>query len=229
MNKYKKLIIFGLGDLAKIAYEYFDRDTEYEVSGFTVDDGFLDTPLFCGLPVLPFSSVEHIMTAEAHGMFCAIVYGNLNRDRQKKCEEIKAKGYKLASYISPHSLVSPTAIIGEHCFIFENNVIQSDVTIGNNVILWSGNHVGHGTKIEDDNFISSHCVISGHCYIGSNCFIGVNSTLANNTVLGKESWVSHGSVISRTIPQNSFIKSVESEIVPLNEKALARSLERARR
>jgi len=95
--------------------------------------------------------------------------------------------------------------------------------------MWSGNHCGHSTKIYDDCFISSHVVISGHCRIGPNTFIGVNSALANNTDVGKESWISHGSILSGIVPPNSFVKSVQSEVVPLNEQALARSLDRNRR
>lgn len=230
ISKTKNLLIFGTGDLARIAYEYFTKDSEYVVNGFVVDAEYIESEEFCGLPLIPFENIENFYPKhpEQCHVYVAIVYGNLNRDRQKKCEEIKAKGYKLASYISPHAFVSSTATIGEHCFIFENNVIQSNVTIGNNVILWSSNHVGHDTQIEDHNFISSHVVISGHCRIGSNCFVGVNSTLANNTVLGEGSWVSHGSILSGNIPANSFVKSVQSEVVPLNEKALSRALERAK-
>ena len=88
---------------------------------------------------------------------------------------------------------------------------------------------GHHSRIHDNIFISSHVVVSGHCNIGSNTFIGVNSTLANNTVIGKESWISHGAVLGGNIPANSFVKPPQSEWVELNEKALARALERARR
>ncbi len=229
-SKTKKLIIFGAGDLAHIAYEYFERDTEYEVVAFTVDQGYMpegitNPPLL----VFPFEEVENSFPSERYEIFVAMVYGNMNRDRAAKCEHAKFKGYKLASYISPHAFVSPSAKIGEHCFIFENNVIQTGVTIEGNCILWSGNHIGHHSKINSSCFISSHVVVSGHCEIGSNCFLGVNSTMANNTTIGKETWVSPGAIMSGDIPSNSLVRPVtgDTEVVPLNERALARSLARA--
>ena len=229
MPKSKRVILFGTGDLALIAHEYFTNDSDYEVVAFTVDREYLEYTQLGGLPVVPFDDVHIHFPPDSHEMHVCIVYGNLNRLRAATCGYAKGKGYKLASYVSSRAFVSPSANIGEHCFIFENNVIQSFVTIGDNCILWSGNHIGHHSHIENNVFVSSHVVISGHCHIGRNSFLGVNSTLANNTVIGKESWVSHGALISGIIPPNAFIKSIQSEAVPLNEAALFRALERARR
>lgn len=229
MHKYKKLILFGTGDLAKIACEYFTRDTNYKVVAFTVDREYLKEETLMGLPVIPFNEVNDKYPPAVHEMHVCIVYDNLNRNRAVKCKEAKFKGYTLASYISPHAFVAPTALIGEHVFIFENNVIQDFVEIGDRVIMWSGNHVGHSSKIGNDVFISSHVVVSGHCFVDSNVFIGVNSTLANNTIIGKESWISHASILSGVIPDHYIVKPIQSEALPLNEAALFRSLERARR
>lgn len=225
----KKLVLFGTGDLAQIAEEYFNKDSDYEVVAFTVDRAYMKEKEFCGLPVIPFDEIQEKYPPDSHEMHVCIVYDNLNRNRAAKVTHAKAKGYTMASYISSRAFVSPSAKLGEHVFIFENNVIQSFVEIGDNAILWSGNHVGHHSVIESDVFISSHCVISGHCHIGKNVFLGVNSTLANNTTIGKESWVSHDCVINGNVPEHSMVKSPRSEIIELNEAALMRALERARK
>lgn len=246
ISKTKRLIIFGLGDLAKIACEYFTNDSKYEVLAFAIDEGYIpESKNFCGLPVLPFNSLkinfpshdikyesENInLNYQAPEIFVAMVYNNMNRDRASVCERVKHRKYKLATYISSHAFVSPNASIGENCFIFENNVIQTGTTIEDNCILWSGNHIGHHSTIKKDCFISSHVVVSGHCTIESNCFIGVNSTMANNTTIGHDTWVSHGSIMSGNIPPHSMVKPVtgNTEVTPLNERALSRSLERNKR
>lgn len=226
MSKSKKLILFGLGDLAVIAHEYFTNDSQYEVVGFTVNEAHIEDKEFCGLPVVAFEEVEEYFPPERHDMHVCIVYGSLNRDRQRICTEAKDKRYNLASYVSSRSFVSPSSKIGEHAFIFEDNTIQPHVRIGDNVILWSGNHVGHHSIIGNNVFLSSHIVVSGHCHIGDNSFVGVNSTLANNTVIGAESWVMHGAIVSGNIPPKSFIKTMQSEVQPLNETALFRALQR---
>ncbi len=228
--KTKKIILFGTGDLAQIAKLYFERDTCYEVAGFTVDDKYLKENILMDLPVVPFSSVTTTFSPQTHDMHVCLIYNDLNRLRARKCKEAEEKGYKLASYISSAAFVAPTAKLGKHCFIFENNVIQDFVEIGENHISWSGNHYGHSSKIEDNVFVSSHVVISGHCRVGSNCFIGVNSTLANGSIVGRESWISHGSILGGEIPSHSMVTSpVRSSVTALNEEALAKALEKARR
>jgi sugar O-acyltransferase (sialic acid O-acetyltransferase NeuD family) len=228
-GKSRRLIIFGLEDLADLAFEYFSGDSHYEVVGFTVDGAYRSVEEKFGLPVVPFESVETAFPPESCDMFAAIVYGKLNRVRAEVCERIKAKGYKLASYISSHSFVWRNVKLGEHCFVFEDNTIQPFVTIGDNVILWSGNHIGHHSRIGNHCFITSHVVVSGWCEIGAYSFLGVNATLANNTRIGEGCWISHGATLSGDVPGGSLVKSTSSECVPLNEALLFRSLERASR
>ena len=54
----KKIIVFGVGEFADIAYYYFTHDTDIEVASFTVEPGYIDEDSFNGLPVIPFDEVE---------------------------------------------------------------------------------------------------------------------------------------------------------------------------
>lgn len=226
--KKKKLIIFGVQDFAQIAYEYFTHDSEYEVVAFTVDAEYVTSLGFCGLPLISFEALPLAFPPEDHEMYCAVVYGNLNRDREAICKRAKDAGYRLASYVSSRAFVWPNVKMGEHNFIFENNTVQPFVTLGDNNILWSGNHAGHHSILGNNIFVSSHVVISGWCNIGNHCFLGVNSTLGNNTVVGKDSWISMGAIVNGVIPDHSFVRSLSSDVSILNDRALFRSLERAR-
>ncbi len=227
--KTRRIVIFGLEDFADIAYEYFTHDSAYEVVGFTVDRDFLDREETHGLPVIPFDELEAKFAPGDTDVYVAIVYGKLNRIREEICNRVKAKGFRLGSYVSSRAFVWHNATIGEHCFIFEDNTIQPYASIGNNVILWSGNHVGHHSRIGDHCFLTSQVVVSGWSSIGTHCFIGVNSTLANNTHVGDGCWINHGTCISGDVPPKSLVKSVGSEVLPLNEAALFRGLARASR
>lgn len=227
--KSRKLIIFGLEDFADLAFEYFTHDSSYEVIGFTVDAAYRTTENKFGLPVVPFEEVEAAFPPDSCELFAAVVYGKLNRLRADICARAKAKGYRLASYVSSRAFVWHNVTFGEHCFVFEDNTIQPFVAIGDNVVLWSGNHIGHHSRLGSHCFLTSHVVVSGWCEIGSNCFIGVNATLANNTRIGEACWVGHGTTMSGEVPAGSLVKSVSSEIGPLNEAALFRSLARASR
>jgi sugar O-acyltransferase (sialic acid O-acetyltransferase NeuD family) len=191
----KRLVIFGTGDIAQLAHYYFSSESDYEVAGFTVDAAFLKAPTFCGLPVVPFEDVLERFPPVGFEMFVALSYSRLNAVRKEKYLAAKAKGYRLASFVSPTATVRNDGQIGENCFVFEDNTIQPFVRIGNNVTLWSGNHIGHHSTIKDHCFIASHVVVSGGVEIGEQCFVGVNATLRDHIRIGDRCVVGAGALL----------------------------------
>ena len=191
----KRLVIFGFGEIAELAHFYFSRESEYEVSAFTVDAAYLTETTFCGVPVVAFEEAVKQYTPEQCEYFVAIGYSKLNEVRKEKYMAVKAMGYNFASYISSRATVLNDGRIGENCFIFEDNTIQPFVTIGNNVTLWSGNHIGHHTTIRDHCFITSHAVVSGGVEIGEQCFIGVNATLRDHIKIGEKCVIGAGAIL----------------------------------
>ncbi len=190
-----KIIIFGIGDNAQLAYYYLSKDTEHEIVAFTVDGEFITGETFCDLPVCDFKNIENIYSPMEYKMFVAIGYTQVNQLRAAKYLEAKQKGYELISYISPRATIYDNVLVGENCFILEDNTIQPFVIIGNNVVLWSGNHIGHHSTVGDHCFITSHVVISGRTSIGAYTFIGVNSTLRDHINIGKYCVIGAGSII----------------------------------
>ena len=212
MAKTKKLIIVGDSAFAEIAFEYFDADSDYEIVAFSVEREFLKRQELLGRPVLAFEDIEATLEPAAHEIYVATVYTQLNRLRTRLAAAAKAKGYRLASYVSSRAFVWRNVQLGEHCFIFEDNTVQPFVTLGDNVVLWSGNHVGHHSTIRSNCFVSSHVVISGFCDIGENCFLGVNSTISNNVTVGRDNWIGPGSVVMRDTKDGDFFSAKSSEI-----------------
>ncbi|MBT2342243.1 MULTISPECIES: acetyltransferase [Pseudomonas] len=207
----KKLVIFGSGDIAELAYFYFNTDSTYEVVAFTVDASYISNPVFCGLPVIAFESIANHYSREHHEMFIALSYSKLNAVRKEKYSVAKALGYTLASYVSSHATVLNEGRIGDNCFILEDNTIQPFVTIGNNITLWSGNHVGHHSTISDHTFIASHVVISGGVHIGEQCFIGVNATLRDHIKVADRCVIGAGTLLLADAEQEGVFIGTATE------------------
>lgn len=200
----KKLIIVGDSAFAEIAYEYFKYDSEYEPVSFAVEKEFLSKTSLFNLPVVPIEDLENMFHPEEHEVFVAITYTQMNTLRERLFLTLKAKGYKLASYVSSKAFVWRNVQIGENCFIFEDNTIQPFVEIEDNCVLWSGNHIGHHGKVKKNCFISSHVCISGFCEIGENTFIGVNSTISNNVIIGAYNWIGPDVTIMKNTNKDEF-------------------------
>ena len=192
-----KLVIFGAGDIARLAHFYFNRDSDHEVVAFTVDQKYREAETFLDLPLVSFEEVSTRYPAGEYQMFVALSYAKMNKLREEKYHQAKEQGYQLVSYVSSRCSFLTDHPVGDNCFILEDNTIQPFVKIGNNVTLWSGNHIGHDATIEDHCFLASHIVVSGYVRIGNNCFIGVNATLRNSITIAPETLIGAGAVIMK--------------------------------
>jgi sugar O-acyltransferase (sialic acid O-acetyltransferase NeuD family) len=192
-----KLVIFGAGDIARLAHFYFRTDSPHEVVAFTVDAAYRQGETFQDLPLVDFETLPTRYPPGEYQLFIALSYAQMNQVREAKYHAAKALGYTLASYVSSRCTYLSETPPGDNAFILEDNTIQPFVTIGSDVTLWSGNHIGHDSTIADHVFIASHVVVSGHVHIGPNCFLGVNATLRNTITLAPKTLVGAGAVIMK--------------------------------
>ena len=209
-----KLVLFGAGDIARLARYYFSTDSEHDVVAFTVDAAYRTADQFEELPLVAVEEVAARYPPPDFKMFVALSYTGMNRVRAEKYAQMKTLGYDLVSYVSSRcSYLSPYQP-GDNCFILEDNTIQPFVRIGNDVTLWSGNHIGHDSTIGDHCFISSHVVVSGHVDIGPSCFIGVNATLRNSISIAERTLIGAGAVIMKNTRPGSVYPGPRAERIP---------------
>jgi sugar O-acyltransferase (sialic acid O-acetyltransferase NeuD family) len=202
----KGVVIFGTGDIARLAHHYFTKDSPHQVAAFTVDRAFQKGDRFLDKPVVPFEEVAQAYPPSEYSMFVALSYAGMNTLRAAKFDDATRLGYELVSYVSSRCSFLTEHPVGRNCFILEDNTVQPFVRIGENVTLWSGNHIGHDSVIEDHCFISSHVVVSGHVRVGPYCFIGVNATLRNGITLAASTLIGAGAVVMKdTAPEGVYL------------------------
>ena len=210
----KKLVIFGAGDIARLAHHYFTHDSPHEVAAFVVDRAFRQGDAFQGLPLVDAEDVTDRFPPSDYDMFVAMSYAKMNAVRAEKYATMKAAGYRLVSYVSSRCSYLSQTPPGDNCFILEDNTVQPFVTIGNNVTLWSGNHIGHDVTIEDHCFITSHVVVSGWVRIGTRSFIGVNATVRNSITIAAETLIGAGAIIMKNTKPKQVYMPERAKLFP---------------
>lgn len=202
----EKLVIIGDGETAELAFDYFSRDYDFEIVGFSAEKDFIRNKTLFGLPVVPLENVEQHFSPKHHKAFVAVSYTQLNRVRAKLYKTAKTKSYTLCSYVSPKAFIAKNVELGDNCFVFENASLQYGVKLGCNVTVWSGCSVGHHSTVGDNCFLASQVAVSGFCEIGENCFLGVNSCTVPNVKIGADCVVGAGAVvISNAAPQKIYV------------------------
>ncbi len=201
-----KLVIFGTGDISRLAHNYFTRDSEHQVAAFTVDHNYRHSDSFLDLPLVDFKDIVRHYPPKNFNMFIAISYAGLNQVRSAKYYQAKEKGYNLASYISSRCSNLTEYPIGDNAFILEDNTIQPFVKIGSNVTIWSGGNIGHDSVIDDHCFLASHIAVSGHVHISEYCFLGINATLRNSITIAPRTIIGAGALIMKdTVEEGVYV------------------------
>ena len=211
----KPILIYGIGEIARIAFEYFSEDSPYSVSGFIADSEFIprDSMVF-GLKVIDAREIGLSVNPEDYNIFVAFSGVSLSYPRSNKVTELARLGFTLPSYVSSYAFIASDACIGSNVMIFEHNTIQSEVTIEDSTIVWSGNHIGHQTSIGTGCFITSHVCIGGRTRVGNNSYFGMNSTVRDKLVIGPNSVIGSNSYVSKNFLGNGVAFGTPAKLVP---------------
>lgn len=210
-----RVVVFGAGRAADVAYRYLTRDSEHEICAFAVDRAYRKTSELRGLPVVDFEDVErHYPTAEFR-MFVPLGFQSMNQLRADKYLAAKAKGYGFISYVSSKVSGLERPEVGENCFILENNTFNLDVKIGNNVTIWTANHVGDLTTIGDHAWLSSMAGISGSVTICPFAFVGVGAVISNNVTIAARSFIGANVLIAQDTEEGGVYLAAGAKKAPL--------------
>jgi sugar O-acyltransferase (sialic acid O-acetyltransferase NeuD family) len=205
MSTKNKVVIFGLGDFARVAMSYFGSDSPHEVVAFTAHQEYIKDPLLRGKPVVPFERLEESYPPETHLLFLAVGFKNVNKARAALFDLCQARGYRLISYISSKAIRSEESAVGDNCFILENTVIQPFVKIGHDVVIWGGGFIGHDSTIGDHCFIAPSAAISGNVTIGAYSFIGINATVRDGITIAPGCIIGAGvTILKDTLPDHVY-------------------------
>jgi sugar O-acyltransferase (sialic acid O-acetyltransferase NeuD family) len=213
-----KVVIFGCGQGADIAFRYLANDSPHEICGFAVDKAYLDKSRFHDLPVVAYETVEEVFPPNTHKLFIPLGFQKMNRLRAEKYLNARSRGYGFVSYVNSSIFRVTPIVVGENCFILENQSINLDVRIGNNVVIWSGNQIGDRSVIEDHVWITSQVAIAGDVTIGENSFLGINSTISNNVVLAPGTFVGANALITKNTVRNAVYLVEGSKALPMDSE-----------
>ncbi len=194
----KKLIIYGIGNLAHYISYVFEKDSEFEVVAYCIEEKLFENPNFEQKPVIKLEEITENFSTEEYSIFIAV--GD-NVIRKRIYNYVKALDYSMASFISSKAITWDNLIIGENTFIDEGCKIHPFVTIGDNSIIMFST-IGHHVRIGNNNLLSVS-TLGGSVRIGDDSFIGMNSVIKQNVIIGDKNIIGMGCVIENDTLENS--------------------------
>ena len=216
----KNLIIFGTGKIAEAVSYFFERDSDYAICAYIVDDAFVSSETFLSEPVIRLSEFDGKFKPAEYEMFVAVGYQSMNQLRTSKYEYFKKLGYSFASYISP--LVKGNFTIGENTIVMDHSMIQPCVNFGNNVFVWGGAMVGHHAIIEDNCWLTGGCQVGGIAKIGQSTFLGLGAIVGHEILVGEKCMLGAGTLTCKSIKSGTVLIAPNTEPHRLNSDQFTR-------
>lgn len=199
----KPLLIFGAGKIGEAVSYYFNRDSDYDIVAYVVDDAFVVKDSFLDKPLIKLSEVLEKYPIEKYTAFIATGYQGINSLRTSKYEHFKNLGYNFASYVSPY--VKGDFTYGENTIIMDGAIIQPCAKLGNNVFIWGGAMIGHHAEIKDHCWLTGGCLIGGITILGESTFVGLGAAIGNEIVIGKKCMIGAQTLITKSIEDKKVL------------------------
>ncbi len=212
-----KLVIFGSGNFASLAWYVLKHDSPHEVVGFTVNAAWCKTSTHHDLPLVPFESLEQYFPPAETALMVPLGWADCNRLRAARYAEAKERGYTFATYVSSRAMVWPDLNVGENSMIYEGAIVQPFAKIGTSCILRTGSHVSHHAVLGDNVFLAAHAVVAGNAVIGDRCFLGLNSTIRDGVTLAPGCVVAAGALVTADTEPDGLYVGVPARRRPLPE------------
>lgn len=212
----KKVVVFGTSKLSELMYYYLTHDDRYELSAFSVDDGYYNSDSFMGMPVIRSSELTSAYPPEEYSIVMTMGYSSMNELRKDKFWHFKSRGYEIETYCHPSSVIL-TDKIGEGCIILENCTVGAFCELGCSNIIYPSTTIAHHTHIGDFNFFSVECAVAGDVNIKNNCFFGVNCTVRDSITVEDHTLVGAGAYISKST--ESYGVYTPAKTVKLDKKS----------
>jgi sugar O-acyltransferase (sialic acid O-acetyltransferase NeuD family) len=214
----KPIVLFGAGKIAEVILYFFRNHSDREVVACTADREYLPASPWNDLPVVDFAKIQETHPPADFDVFVALGYQDLNGLRTKKCDEARAMGYVLPSYVHPQSGLPLDCEHGDNCFIMNNVLIHPRVRLGNNVFVWGGAMVGHHSVIGDNCWLTSCCNVSGVVTLGKNCFLAVNSTIAHAVRVGDDCFIGANALVTKCTDDKEVYLAESTKPFRLNSR-----------
>ncbi len=191
------VLIFGAGNLGKIALDIFNRNNivvyglldddkalhnqeigDVLILGDTDDDGFLK---LIGQKTEAFVALENIREKKK------IIEMLVNRRKVMPVNAVHNTAVVSAeafighgNLVAARAVINPHATVGNHCIIHASAIVDVNAVIGDFVQIGAGAIINSEVNVEEGVFIGSGAIIVSGVKIGKNARIGAGSVVIEN-------------------------------------------------
>lgn len=213
----KKIIMIGNGNYSDTLRYYIETITDWKLVAYA--DEFVEgkDSQHKELPFINLSLIPDVFPEDEYEVILGVGYHNMNENRKRIYEKMKAMGYKMPNLIHPTAILNNTKM-GDANIIMSNCVFEPNAVMGSNIIMWDAVLIGHNTCIGNHSHFAAVSMIAGNCKVGENCFLGNHATIKDGGILADYTLVGAGAYVSKNTKPYDVVVPARS-VVLVNHKS----------
>ncbi len=203
----EKIVILGMGGHAESLVDILERQREYEIAGYVVNDQASEKS-GCSYPILGNDGdLERIYQSGITNAAVGIGYLGKSDVRERLWVSLKKIGFRLPIICDPSAILSKSVRIGEGSMIGKGAILNVNASIGKMCIINTGAILEHDCQVGDFSHISVGTVLCGAVTVGRSVLVGANATVIQCISIGNGAVVGAGTVIRKKVEENCVERS----------------------
>ncbi len=203
----EKIVILGMGGHAESLVDILERQREYEIAGYVVNDEAPEKER-CFYPILGNDGdLYRIYQSGITNAAIGIGYLGKSDIRERLWVTLKRIGFRLPVVCDPSAILSKSVRIGEGSMIGKGAILNVNVSVGKMCIINTGAVLEHDCQVGDFSHISVGTVLCGEVTVGRSVLVGANATVIQCISIGDRAIVGAGTVIRKKVEGNCMVQS----------------------
>jgi len=194
--------LYGTGGHAMIIADMILSMQCFEIAGF-IDDNVQKQGKIFYKQAMVYSPKDFLLENDREHIK-NIVFAIGNNVVRKKLAELY-RDFNFPTIIHPTAIIGKFVKIGCGAVVMPYSILETDAVVGEHAIINNNAIIGHSSSIGAYCHIGGRVVISGGARIGQCCLVGVGASVPPLTVIGDYCKIGAGSVVSRNVPDHSFM------------------------
>ncbi len=198
------VLIFGAGNLGKIALDIFNRNNVV-VYGLLDDDKTLHNQEIGDVLILGDTDDDGFLKLIGQKTEAFVALDNIRE--KKKAIEMLINRRKVMPVNAVHNtaVVSAEAFIGHGNLIAARAVINPHATVGNHCVIHASAIIDINAILGDFVQIGAGAILNSEVEIGEGAFIGSGAIVVSGVKIGKNARVGAGSVVIENIEDDTTV------------------------
>tara|TARA_B100001059_G_C17781953_1_gene554751 strand:+ start:837 stop:1520 length:684 start_codon:yes stop_codon:yes gene_type:complete len=214
VKKYENIVIFGVGDHAKVIVSEVKKNRKFKIKGFVntrltkKQKNFLESN-----SLKYFGNLDNFFNNHYKVDFKGIIAIGSNFIREKIVKDVAKlkKNFKWTKIISKNATIDKKVTFGEGSVVISGSVINTGTIIKKHCLINTKSSIDHDNLFNDFSSTGPGVITGGNVKVGKRSHLGIGCVIKNNIKISNDTLVGGKSFVNKNCKEKSIYFGVPAK------------------